>query len=103
MKFPFDFSVTLIFRLIFPGLVLALALLPLLIFVLSTEGITVPFSTLIPMEAVVLGWLIVLLDQPIYMLYEGRRYWPGFLRKLLIRVQATSLSSSIKKSGSLKF
>lgn len=102
MKFPFDFSITLIFRLIFPGLVLAIAFLPLAAYVFHAEKIKIALSTLIPMEAVVFGWLVVLLDQPIYMLYEGRRYWPGFLKRWMIQLQSASLASSLKKSEKLK-
>src|SRR2546423_1779027 len=102
MKFPFDFNVTLIFRLIFPGVVLALAFLPLFAYALKSEHISVSLAALIPCEAVVLGWLVVLLDQPIYMLYEGRRYWPNFLRTRLIDRQTMTLARDREKSANFR-
>ena len=76
MKFPFDFSITLIFRLIFPGLVLAAAFIPALHTAAYEAGLSFSLGSAFPFEVVFWGWLIVLADQPIYMLYEGRRYWP---------------------------
>ncbi|HEY1630843.1 MAG TPA: hypothetical protein VGF56_05980 [Rhizomicrobium sp.] len=81
MKFPFEFGVTLVFRLIFPGLVLAVAFLPLATALLDALSIDSAAATTIPALTVVFGWMVVMADQPIYMLYEGRRYWPSFLKK----------------------
>jgi len=55
-----------------------------------------------------MGWLIVIMDMNIYMLYEGRRYWPRWLRnvglksernrlrKLLINFKNTRNTDNIK-------
>ena len=79
MKLPFTFGVRLIFRLILPGLILAAAFYPLCDVVLFWLGAELGFRTIYPFETIFWGWLIVLLDMPIYMLFEGRRYWPETL------------------------
>lgn len=92
MKFPFDFSITLIFRLVFPGLVLAIATLPFLLGFCAWAGLKNANATfLVPVLAVIFGWLIVLSDQPIYMLLEGRRYSPAWLRDWLLDRQRQRL------------
>jgi len=81
MKFPFDFSLSLIFRLVFPGAVLGTAALPFFMGLCTTLHFTdVTVQLLLPALTVVFGWIIVLSDQPIYMLLEGRRYSPVWLR-----------------------
>lgn len=82
MKFPFDFNVTLVFRLVLPGLVLAIALTPLMDGLATLLGQKFAPATALPIAAIVLGWLVVLLDSPIYMAFEGRRFWPSRLRAL---------------------
>lgn len=82
MKFPFDFSIVLVFRMLFPGAVLAAAYSPLLLTLAWKFGYQPDLMVAFPIQAVVWGWLIVLCDQPIYMLYEGRRYWPNFLWRM---------------------
>lgn len=51
------------------------------------------------MAALVLGWLIVLLDHPIYMLYEGRLWWPQWLRNLAIAQQEARLAKIIRRGA----
>src|SRR5689334_14527323 len=81
MKFPFDLSLAFVFRMIFPGVLLAAAFVPLIHTIVQAAGYDVPLDIAFPVEAIVWGWLVVLADQPIYMLYEGRRYWPAPLRE----------------------
>jgi hypothetical protein len=82
MKFPFEFNIAFVFRLVLPGFVLAVAAAPLLDAILRCAG--APFSTkeALPFAAVGLGWVVVLLDQHIYQFFEGRRYWPSGIRNL---------------------
>ena len=75
MKLPFEFGIKLIFRLVFPGAILALALTPAVRAILDASGIWIKFEYLFPIEAVAFGWMIVISDMRIYMLFEGRRYW----------------------------
>lgn len=103
MKFPFDFSITLVFRLVFPGLVLGAAALPLVqgFIVWAGYGRVDP-TVLVPVLAVALGWLVVLCDQPIYIVMEGRRYWPPFLRRWLTQYQSWRLERIVKTYDRLK-
>jgi hypothetical protein len=83
MKLPLTFgSDQLLFRLVMPGLVLALVLWPA---VGSIDGGPVdPLFYLAPV-ALFGGWLLGLCDTQIYMLYQGRRYWPMWLRGWALR------------------
>ena len=94
MKLPFAFGINLLFRLVFPGSVLAIVLWFLFAQVAADlepelrtalSPIFQPVPALgevasVGMLAVFLGWLITLADMPIYMLFEGRRFWPRRLR-----------------------
>jgi hypothetical protein len=40
-------------------------------------GIWINLQYALPVEAIAWGFAIVMSDMPIYMLFEGRRYWPG--------------------------
>ncbi|MDX2277294.1 MAG: hypothetical protein NW206_17755 [Hyphomonadaceae bacterium] len=82
MKFPFDLSITLVFRLLLPGAVLAVALTPLMDGWARAFGRELALEAALPIAAIIFGWIVVLLDQPIYMAFEGRRYWPSQIRKL---------------------
>lgn len=92
MKLPFDFSIKLIFRLVFPGVILAAALVPGLHAILHGLGLSIKFEYLFPIEVIAWGWAIVVSDMAIYMLFEGRRYWPGPIRKLLMGCQRCRLA-----------
>jgi hypothetical protein len=103
MKFPFDFNITLVFRLVFPGLVVAAVSLPFFLALLKWLGLgVITPSVLLPVLAVLFGWLIVLSDQPIYMFMEGRRYWLAPLRNLGIWLQKKRLESIQEKYAKLK-
>jgi hypothetical protein len=92
MKFPFDFSIALVFRLVFPGVVLATVLLPFFLGLFAWIGFKeITATILLPILAVVFGWFIVLSDQPIYMFLEGRRYSPSWLREWMRRGQVRRL------------
>jgi len=82
MKLPFDLGVKFIFRLVAPGFVLALGLYPLLAGLRDASGVTVPIEYMFIGNILVAGWLMILLDQPIYMLFEGRRFWPNWLWRI---------------------
>jgi len=84
VKLPFEFGTPLIFRLAFPGLLLAILTFsttrPLLGF--FTDAVS--DETLLAAEGLLYGWVIVIADMHLYMLFEGRRYWPSFLRRLFV-------------------
>src|SRR5690348_8279610 len=85
MKLPFEFGTKLIFRLVFPGAVIAIAMMPLVNAILAALNVLVSPEIAIPIEIVGWGWLIALSDMHIYMIFEGRRYWPIWLRVVLTR------------------
>lgn len=85
MKLPFTLGIKFVFRIVLPGFVLALGLLPVSRTALEFGGGgVVSLEYLFILETLVFGWLFVMLDMPIYMLFEGRRYWPGFVRRFFI-------------------
>jgi hypothetical protein len=92
VKLPFDFGIRFVLRLLVPGAILAAALYPvgsrlrLIAYPALSEGIT--FLVL----GIAAGFSLLLLDMPIYMLLEGRRYWPARLRKRGIGRQARRLA-----------
>lgn len=81
MKLPFTFGSQLIFRLALPGLLLALVLLPPLQVISEQIAPTIEIGVVFPVFAVLAGLFMVLLDMPIFMVFEGRRYWPSWLKK----------------------
>jgi hypothetical protein len=91
MKLPFDFGIKLLFRMIFPGVMLAAALVPAVHGILRALGFSIRFEYLFPIEVIFWGWIIVVSDDLIYMLFEGRRYWPSPIRELLIWCQQRRL------------
>jgi len=93
MKLPFSFGTNLLFRLVLPGLILAGAIAPgieALLRALWTGSAPDPL-TYIPLLVVFLGWLISLCDMPIYMAFEGRRFWPTVLVRRGIRAEERRL------------
>lgn len=76
MKLPFDLGIKLVFRLLVPGLFLALALLPVINTVLEFGGWASKFEYVFVLVVIFIGWLVIVSDMPLYMLFEGRRFWP---------------------------
>jgi len=76
---------------VFPGAILAVATMPLVAALLDASGISIKTEYLFPLEAIAWGWLVVVCDMHIYMLFEGRRYWPDRIRQALIRRQRVRL------------
>jgi hypothetical protein len=38
-----------------------------------------------------MGWVLVILDMPIYMVFEGRRFWPDFVKRRLVKSETARL------------
>ena len=91
MKLPFSFGTRLVFRLVLPGLVATLALFPIVRYWHMRMVPDIGLSLILPFVVVVLGWLINLIDMPIYQVFEGRRFWPALLRRLWVARQASRL------------
>jgi hypothetical protein len=81
MKLPFDFGSKLVFRLGLPGFVLGIAIAPLLFASAHAVKVDVDRLAVIALSVVFCGWIISLSDMPIYMLYEGRRFWPKLAKR----------------------
>jgi hypothetical protein len=81
MKLPFDLGVKLFFRLLIPGFCASLGLLPLLLSLWEHVGWRISVEYTLLLSITVMGWLIISFDVPIYMIFEGRRGWPDFLRE----------------------
>ena len=109
MKLPFEFSLKLVFRIVLPGFVLSLGLYPLIAKALATLSVDASPEIVLTLSALTLGWLFVALDMPIYMVFEGRRYWPGWLWRLLRALEKRRLkhlervAESAKKSDPRKY
>jgi hypothetical protein len=91
MKLPFEFGTKLVFRLVFPGVILAAATTPLVNAVLDITEIRLKIEYLFPIETLAWGWLVVVCDMHIYMLFEGRRYWPDVIRRVFLRREEARL------------
>ena len=83
MKIPINFSIGLFFRLILPGFLLSVGILPLLQTLLDNLDLSQQIEAVFAVATVGLGWLMIASDMPVYMLLEGRRYWPDWLWSLL--------------------
>lgn len=102
MKLPFDFGIKLIFRLVLPGFLLSLGLLPLLRLVLQLQGWADKWEYAFVVMIILLGWAVIIADMPIYMLMEGRSFWPDRIREFfqdrlklkLKKVQANTESAN---------
>jgi uncharacterized Zn-finger protein len=81
MKPPFNFGLRFFFRVLFPGFILTLAAYPAVRSALNYIEIHIDTTYLFAVMVLFLGWLCPLLDMPIYMAFEGRR-WPRSLRAL---------------------
>ncbi len=93
MKLPFDIDLKIVFRVLLPGVVVAFALLPLLNGVLDMLTASAYAEAGFTALALLGGWVVLTLDMPIYMLYEGRRFWPTWLRKAFLRGEQQRLAS----------
>ncbi|MFO1060630.1 MAG: hypothetical protein U1E53_27115 [Dongiaceae bacterium] len=82
MKAPFEFGLRFFLRVLLPGAVLAIALFPGLARLLDAVSVSTDPLLVLGIAAILSGWLVSVLDMPIYMLYEGRRYWPRLLSDL---------------------
>jgi hypothetical protein len=96
MKLPFDFGIKLIFRLLIPGFFLSLGFLPLLNTILDIGGWADKFEYIFVLVVIFMGWLIIISDMNIYMLLEGRRFWPDRLRKFFIKREKRKLAGILR-------
>jgi hypothetical protein len=79
LKLPFEFGLKLFFRLLIPGFFITLGFTPILFAVLDRYGRSNKHEIAFAIATIIVGWIVIILDMPIYMLFEGRRFWPRFL------------------------
>jgi hypothetical protein len=87
MKLPFTLTLTLFYSLLFPGFLMALGFLPILISTRHFISIEYSFTLL----TILMGWFIIISDMFIYMVFEGRRYWPKIIKQYLLALEAERL------------
>jgi hypothetical protein len=92
MKLPLEFNIKLIFRLVFAGVILATALFPATRTVADAFGIKIGTEFLFPGMVILWGWAVLICDMRIYMLFEGRRHWPDWIRKPFISSETRRLT-----------
>jgi hypothetical protein len=102
VKLPFDFATKFILRLILPGALFAALLWPLAAAALKALGVEAQPAIVIPVLILVAGWLTLLLDMPIYMLFEGRRFWPRVLRAWRLESEGKRLQRLIDGRAAAK-
>ena len=93
MKLPFTFGLRLVFRLLLPGFVLSLGLLPAIPALLTSMNLGIPPQYAFAVCVIITGWLFVISEMHLYMFFEGRRYWPWpkCLRKYLFKCEQRRL------------
>lgn len=97
MKLPFDFGLKLIFRLILPGFILTLGLVPFLRFFLGLFSYSDKFEYPFVVTLILTGWLFTMSDMAVYIVYEGRRYWPKRLRAFCMAREERRLAKIRKR------
>lgn len=97
MKLPFSFSLKFVFRLLFPGFIVSLALCPILKTITESLIPDIQPGHILILSTILTGWLFMVLDMQIYMLIEGRRYWPNFLREKFLKSERQRLSKLLEK------
>jgi hypothetical protein len=96
VKLPFDIGLRLLLRLLLPGGVLALGFLPLSRSIQNIANVKISDEVVIAASGILFGILIMLLDMPIYLLLEGRRYWPRWVRQIGIERQRKRLERILR-------
>jgi hypothetical protein len=97
MKPPFELGVKLLFRLLIPGFFFILGFVPILFTFLDYTGWNIQREYVFSFGIVLMGWIIITLDMPIYMFFEGRRFWPSPWRRLFMYLETNRLKRNIKK------
>jgi hypothetical protein len=100
---PFGLATKLLLRLLLPGALLAAAFSPIIYRLREMLSLQIDTTILFCIAALALGWLLLLLlDMPIYMAFEGRRYWPGWFRKLGLWHERRRLAGYVAKANAAK-
>lgn len=96
MKLPIDFGTKLFFRVLAPGIITAALLARPTYFLLTHFSVAEHWPYFFTAQAIILGFLFVALDMPIYMLFEGRRYLPAWVRTSLTQLEEHRLEHLLR-------
>jgi len=97
MKLPFSFNFKFLFRLLLPGFIVSLSLFPVLKVLCNNLHITIDTEYFLILSTVLFGWFFVIADMHIYMFFEGRRYWPKWIRNIFHAFEKNRLDKLLKK------
>ena len=100
MKLPFSFSLKFAFRLLLPGFILSLGIFPILQTIIEQLKLSITSEFTFFLSIVVFGWIFIILDMPIYMVFEGRRYWPKSLWNYFKHLEEKRLREVIRDTKS---
>ena len=102
MKLPLSFDNRIFLRLLIPGTFVSLGLLPGVMGLLRLFDIDADIVVVLPFLILTVGWFLTLLDMPIYMFLEGRRYWPRRARENGLAIQKKRLKDWLDKASELE-
>ena len=102
MKLPFSFSLKFVFRILLPGFVLSLGLFPITQTILKHFKLSIAIESSFFLSVIITGWVFIISDMPIYMIFEGRRYWPELIRNCLIKSENKRLKRLQKQITQFK-
>jgi len=84
MKLPFNFSLKFVFRLLLPGFIISISIFPIIQTICFDLNVSIPIESCFFISIIIFGWVFIIFDMPIYMFFEGRRYWPSLIKKFMI-------------------
>jgi hypothetical protein len=98
VKLPFDFGIRFLLRLVAPGALLAAICLPLTRVLADLAYPALDDDVLFITSGLIFGFSLLLLDMPIYMVFEGRRFWPDWLRSIGVARQSRRVDQLKKRA-----
>lgn len=101
MKLPLSFDNRIFLRLLIPGTLVSLGLMPGILGLFRFADIEANIPVVLPFAILTVGWLLTLFDMPIYMFLEGRRFWPRRARKYGLAIQEKRLKDWLDKAREL--
>jgi hypothetical protein len=98
VKLPFDFGARFVLRLLLPGAIMAAAFYPLATMLRDRSELRLDDGPLFITVGLLSGLAFLLMDMPIYMTLEGRRFWPRWLRGVGLRAEARRLRKLLDRA-----
>ena len=91
MKLPVSFGSRLFYRVVLPGSIVAAPAMMQYGQNLEFNGSALQGPVVFVAAVLLIGWIFLLLDRPIYMILEGRRYWPASVWRLGVSLERRRL------------